>query len=179
MLSPAFLFVFAPRPLPSCSCSLPFLFAAWCWPTKPSPAAKPRNEGSATFKQQGPEGRNGPRGNGPYCLTLLCEPRRNQLQIAASKPPNCSLQAFKLQPPSFQNSASATAKHKATEGRTTPSACGCLCLTSLLNCQESRSKLQLQASKLQRPPPQQCLHLLQIPMHLKDEVNQADGAATA
>jgi len=36
--------------------------------------AKLRNGASATPKQQGPEGRTGPAGNDPYCLTLLSEP---------------------------------------------------------------------------------------------------------
>ena len=32
----------------------------------------------ATPKQQGPEGRTGPAGHGPHCLTLLSEPTRKQ-----------------------------------------------------------------------------------------------------
>ena len=48
---------------------------------------------------------------GCLCLTALSELTRNQLN---------------LQPSSLQNVSFATAKHHATEGRTRPSACGCL-----------------------------------------------------
>ena len=40
--------------------------------------AKLRNDASATPKQQGPEGRTGPAGNDPYCLTLLSEPTNSK-----------------------------------------------------------------------------------------------------
>ena len=48
--------------------------------------------------------------------------------------------AYKLQPSRFQNLGLATLKHRATGGRTRPSACGCLCLTLLTNCSRQDSK---------------------------------------
>ena len=54
----------------------------------------------------------------------------------------------KLQPSSLQTVGFATAKHHATEGRTRPSACGCLCLTSL--SQPVRNQLQIAAFNLRK-----------------------------
>ena len=54
-------------------------------------------------KQQGPEGRTGPAGNGPYCLTLLSEPTRKVAVFQLSK---------------LRTGASATPKQQGPEGRT-------------------------------------------------------------
>ena len=54
----------------------------------------------------------------------------------------------KLQLSSLQNVAFATAKHHATKGRTRPSACGCLCLTSL--SEPTRNELQIAAFNLRK-----------------------------
>ena len=86
------------------------------------------------------------------------------VQIAASKPSNCSLQVSKtvpapqrntmlqimaVRPPKRRKRLRAsegrkvpTPQRHATEGRTRPSACGCLCLTSLPEPTEASSKLQ-------------------------------------
>ena len=67
--------------------------------------SKLRNGASATPKQQGPEGRTEPPGNGSHCLTLLSEPTRK-------------LALF--QPSRLTNGALATAKQQGPEGRTEP-----------------------------------------------------------
>ena len=80
-----------------------------------------RNGASATPKQQGPEGRTRPAGNGPYCLTLLSEPTRKVAVFQLSK---------------LRSAASATPKQQGPEGRTGPAGNGPYCLTLLLNLQE-------------------------------------------
>ena len=62
------------------------------------PPRKLTNGALATAKQQGPEGRTGPAGNGPQCLTLLSEPTR---KLAVFQPPT-----------RLTNGALATAKKK-------------------------------------------------------------------
>ena len=71
----------------------------------------------STAKQQGPEGRTGPAGHGPQCLTSLSEPTR---KLAVFQPPTRPT-----------NGALATAKQQGPEGRTGPAGHGPQCLTSL------------------------------------------------
>ena len=61
------------------------------------PAAKAHKrlaERLATPKQQGPEGRTGPAGHGPHCLTLLSEPTRKLAIWAVFQPPRLTNGAF-------------------------------------------------------------------------------------
>ena len=73
------------------------------------PAAK---AALATPKQQGPEGRTGPAGHGPHCLTLLSEPTRKQAAWPV------------FQPPKLTHGAIATPKQHGPEGRTGPAGHG-------------------------------------------------------
>ena len=85
-------------------------------------------------KQQGPEGRTEPPGNGSHCLTLLSEPTRK-------------LALF--QPSRLTNGALATAKQQGPEGRTEPPGNGSHCLTLLTLLSEATRKLALfQPSRL-------------------------------
>ena len=68
---------------------------------------------SATAKQQGPEGRTGPAGHGPQCLTLLSEPTRKLAVWLKTAPPP---QLCKQQGP---------------EGRTGPAGHGPHCLINV------------------------------------------------
>ena len=63
------------------------------------------NDALATAKQQGPEGRTEPPGNGSHCLTLLSEPARKLAFFQLSR---------------LTNGALATAKQQGPEGRTEP-----------------------------------------------------------
>ena len=81
------------------------------------PPTRPTNGALATAKQQGPEGRTGPAGHGPQCLTWLSEPTKKQ---AVFQPPTRPT-----------NGALATAKQQGPEGRTGPAGHGPQCLTSL------------------------------------------------
>ena len=98
------------------------------------PAAKahkrPRrltNGAFATPKQQGPEGRTGPAGHGPQCLTLLSEPTRKLALWAVCLP---AAKAHK-RPRRLTNGAFATPKQQGPEGRTRPAGHGPQCLTLL------------------------------------------------
>jgi len=78
--------------------------------------SKLRSGASATPKQQGPEGRTGPAGNGLCCLTLLSEPTRKVAIFQLSK---------------LRNGASDTPKQQGPEGRTGPAGNRPYCLTLL------------------------------------------------
>ena len=91
------------------------------------------NGASATPKQQGPEGRTEPPGNGSHCLTLLSEPTRK-------------LALF--QPSRLTNGALATAKQQGPEGRTEPPGNGSHCLTLL--SEPTRKQALFQPSNLQK-----------------------------
>ena len=65
----------------------------------------------------------------------------------------------KLQLSNLQNVLFPTPKPHATEGRTRPSACGCLCLTSL--SEPTRNELQIAAFK----PPNRWLRHSETPCH--------------
>ena len=61
-----------------------------CGPRPPRPVFQPPRltQGAlATPKQQGPEGRTGPAGHGPHCLTLLSEPTRKLAVWPKTAPP--------------------------------------------------------------------------------------------
>ena len=61
-----------------------------CGPRPPRPVFQPPRltQGAlATPKQQGPEGRTGPAGHGPHCLTLLSEPTRKVAVWPKTAPP--------------------------------------------------------------------------------------------
>ena len=61
-----------------------------CGPRPPRPVFQPPRltQGAlATPKQQGPEGRTGPAGHGPHCLTLLSEPTRKVTVWPKTAPP--------------------------------------------------------------------------------------------
>ena len=86
-----------------------------CGPRPPRPVFQPPRltQGAlATPKQQGPEGRTGPAGHGPHCLTLLSEPTRKQAAWPV------------FQPPKLIHGAIATPKQHGPEGRTGPAGHG-------------------------------------------------------
>ena len=85
------------------------------------------NGAFATPKQQGPEGRTGPAGHGPQCLTLLSEPTRKLALWAICLP---AAKAHK-RPRRLTNGAFATPKQQGPEGRTGPAGHGPQCLTLL------------------------------------------------
>ena len=73
----------------------------------------------ATPKQEGPEGRTGPAGHRPQCLTSLSAPTRKLTLLAV------------FQPPRLKQGALATPKQQGPEGRTGPAGHGPHCLTLL------------------------------------------------
>ena len=98
------------------------------------PPTRLTNGALATAKQQGPERRTGPSGNGPQCLTLLSEPTR---KLAVFQPPT-----------RLRNGALATAKQQGPEGRTEPPGNGSHCLTLL--SEPTRKQALFQPSNLQK-----------------------------
>ena len=102
------------------------------------PAAKSLTNGAfATPKQQGPEGRTGPAGHGPQCLTSLSEPTRKLAVWAVFQPPKAS------------QTAPSPHKQQGPEGRTGPAGHGPQCRTSL---SEPTRKLAVWAVKNQQGP---------------------------
>ena len=87
------------------------------WPVFQSPRLA--HGALATPKQQHPEGRTGPAGHGPHCLTSLSEPTRKLAVWPV------------FQPPRLTHGALATPKQQGPEGRTGPAGHGRQCLTSL------------------------------------------------
>ena len=71
------------------------------------------------MEPQGFEGRTGPAGHSPHCLTLLSEPTKKLAVLAV------------FQPPTLRNGALAMAKQQGPEGRTGPAGHGPPCLTLL------------------------------------------------
>ena len=69
--------------------------AFWTYKKAIVELSKLRNGASATPKQQGPEGRTGPAGNSPYCLTLLSEPTRQVALSETAPPPRPNSRALK------------------------------------------------------------------------------------
>ena len=112
-----------------------------------------QNGACATAKQQNPEGRTGPAGHGPQCLTLLSEPTRKLavwpktapapqpnsralrdgpgLRATAPMPNNVPFWTDKKTSCLTQNGACATAKQQGPEGRTGPAGHSPQCLTFL------------------------------------------------
>ena len=78
--------------------------------------ARPRNGTLATAKQQGPEGRTGPAGNGSDCPTSLSDPTRKLAGFQPDRP---------------RNGAPGTAKQQGREGRTGAAGNGSDCPPSL------------------------------------------------
>ena len=104
------------------------------------PPTRLTNGALATAKQQGPEGRTGPAGNGPQCLTLLSEPTR---KLAVFQPPT-----------RLANGALATAKQQGPEERTEPAGNSPQCLTLLSEPTRKLAVFQPPRNSQTAPSPQ-------------------------
>ena len=103
----------------------------------PSAAEKSSKKGSKTVQNRFPQA--------SYNFSIFL-PRVPKARVAARYTPHTG-------------EASPDLKHHATEGQTWPSACGCLCLTSLSEL--TRNKLRIGAFK----PPEGCLCHTEAPCH--------------